>query len=189
MPSRELEDKKECVDDEEFVFTTEFAGIKDCTWLSKKDNREIKYCNTNGFDDLTSKKVKFACRKTCANYLYGEKFASCDEFKDAIDDNGDDELVPSTKKGKQCLDSPDYKFETEKGTRDCTWLSKKASRQTKYCEGTGSDGSSVKKVKFGCKTSCRRFLAPNYLKLLNECLETSTRGARTAVSDDDNEYE
>ena len=184
-----MEDTKECVDDEEFVFSTEFAGIKDCAWLSKKEIREIKYCDTNGFDDLTSKKVKFACRKTCANYLNGDKFASCDEFKDATDANdGDDEdeVVSPTKEGKQCLDSPDYEFETEKGTRDCAWLSKKASRQTKYCEGTGSDGSSTKKVKFGCKTSCRRFLAANYLKLLNGCLETSTSGSRTAVSDDNN---
>ena len=176
---------KECVDDKEFVFSTEFAGIKDCAWLSKKESREIKYCDTNGFNDLTSKKVKYACRKTCANYLHGEKFASCDEFKDATDDNDSNgEVIFSTKEGKQCLDSPDYDFETEKGTRDCAWLSKKASRQTKYCEGTGSDGASLKKVKFGCKTSCRRFLTPNYLKLLNGCRKRSSSGARTAVSDD-----
>ena len=150
----------------DFVFTTEFVGEKDCAWLSEKESREMKYCETRGWDNLAEKKVKFACRKTCANFLDGEMFKSCEEFKDATDD----EEVPFMQVGKQCWDSPNFEFETEHvGTRNCAWVAEKETRQMKYCEGRGWDGAATTKVKFGCKESCRRFLRPGYLALLDDC--------------------
>lgn len=161
--------EKECFDDVGFVFNTEFAGEKDCVWLSEKDNRKMKYCETRGWgNNVSPKKVKYACKKACANFLDEEKFRNCKEFQDVMLDD-DDEMMYSGR-GKQCWDSFDFEFETEfVGTRDCSWLSEKTSRQMKYCEGKGWDGGATKKVKFGCKESCRRYLSPRYLELLGDC--------------------
>ena len=141
----------------------------------------MKYCETRGWDDLAAKKVKFACRRTCANFLDGEIFDSCDEFKDARDD--DEGLTITPRGGKQCWDSSSFEFETEyAGARDCAWVAEKESRQMKYCEGRGWDGGAIRKVKFGCKESCRKFLTPGYLGLLDDCRELTDVSDNQCIS-------
>ena len=129
-------DNPDCDDDPDFEFSTESGDDQDCEWLSEKVDRQEKYCETLGWDYDADKKVKYACKDSCEDYL--------------------DEICK--KPEDRCVDEDDYEFETEfVETKGCGWLSTKVERQEKYCELNGWDGSAKKKVKFGCKESCSKY--------------------------------
>lgn len=137
----DYEDKK-CYDDEEFTFKTENTGYRDCDWLSEKTFRQHKYCEGKGWDGDADKKVKFACRRSCANFLDGDKFDKCDKYTD--DDFYEDD--DSYSAGDKCKDHKDFRFATkDDGKRDCDWLSRKRSRQRQYCNTKG---------RFACQGRC-----------------------------------
>lgn len=144
------ESEKKCTDDEDYEFETEFTGMEDCSWLSEKAKRQYKYCETRGWDDEASRKVKYACRKSCANFLEGDQFDKCDKYED-------DDYVEDRRYGSDddCKNEKNFEFETEyAGTVKCSWLDEKEDRKEKYCEGRGWDDSAEKKVKYGCKAAC-----------------------------------
>merc|ERR1712038_2017137 len=144
---------KKCKDDDDYTFETELRGEKDCKWLSKKDFRKYKYCESRGWDGNAEKKVKYACRKTCANFLEGSQFDKCDKYEDYdyIDYIRPDDDDAAT----NCDDDKYFRFKTEfVGTKNCDWLSEKEDRKEKYCDIRGWDGNAKKKVKYACKASC-----------------------------------
>merc|ERR1712038_437952 len=160
MPSEYIE-KKKCKDFKSFRFETEFKGVKGCNWLSEKVKRQYKYCETRGWDGDADKKVKYGCRKSCANFLEGDQFDKCDRFEDddyveqvraPYDDKDDDDVLDN------CKDEMYFKFKTEhSGRRKCKWLSKKEDRKEKYCETRGWNDVGDRKVKFACRYSCGCF--------------------------------
>lgn len=151
---------KKCKDKNSFKFETEFKGVKDCHWLSQKAKRQYKYCETRGWDGEASKKVKYSCRKSCANFLEGDQFDKCDKFEDddyveevrPPYDEDDDDVIDD------CKDEKNFKFKTEHaGMKKCKWLAKKEDRKEKYCETQGWNNAGDRKVKFACKYSCGCF--------------------------------
>merc|ERR1712154_135092 len=124
------------------------GGLQDCSWISEKAKRKYKYCETRGWDDKAELKVKYACRRSCANFLEGDQFDKCAKYDD--DDyveygrsaNNDDDGT-----GTDCKNEKNFKFKSEfVGKVKCSWLEKKEDRIEKYCEGRGWDGSAEKKV-------------------------------------------
>merc|ERR1712038_1282537 len=145
---------------------TEHSGNKDSEWLSEKKFRRGKYCEGKGWDGEADTKVKYACRRSCANYLDGENFDRCEKFQDDDDryDDDDDENVSSDSYSggsvKKCKDRNDFRFETEHvGKRDCEWLSEKTKRQRKYCNTKGWKDDSSRKVKYYCQESCEKYVS------------------------------
>lgn len=167
--------KWKCKDDSDYEFDTEFTGMQDCTWLSEKEDRQDKYCETKGWENTNIKKVKYGCRETCALYLEAfeecEKFLDDDYYDDVVDDDGYD--------NPDCNDDADYEFSTESGDdQDCDWLAEKTDRQEKYCETFGWDYDANKKVKYACQDACEDFLDEICKKPEDRC-----------VDDDDYEFE
>jgi len=160
-----------CYDDDEFKFKTEHNGKKDCDWLANKKFRQRKYCEGRGWDREADKKVKYACRRSCANYLDGDKFDRCDKYQDDDDgydddnhddDDYDDKVSSDSYSGgnRKCKDHNNFKFETEHvGKKDCDWLGGKKRRQRKYCNIKGWNDDSSRKVKHYCQDSCEKYLS------------------------------
>merc|ERR1712038_800840 len=166
----DYKDDVKCYDDDEFKFKTEHNGKKDCDWLANKKFRQRKYCEGRGWDGEADKKVKYGCRRSCANYLDGDKFDRCDKYQDDDDDydydddnhEDDDKVSSDSYSGgsRRCRDHNSFKFETEHvGKKDCDWLGKKKRRQRKYCNTKGWNDDSSRKVKRFCQDSCEKYLS------------------------------
>jgi len=154
MPSEyDKPKKKMCRDNKFFKFESELKGVKDCKWLSAKPKRKYKYCETQGWDGKASSKVKFACKRSCANFLDGSQFDKCNKFED--DDYIADLRPYDDDDDVDCRDERQFKFKTEfVGKKKCSWLAKKEDRKEKYCESRGWDDVGDRKVKYACQASC-----------------------------------
>ena len=125
---------KRCVDYSDFRFKTENSGMKGCAWLRRVRERQDKYCEMKGWDGNSRWKVKFQCRRSCAKYLDGDQFDSCDKYLD------------------NCKDSDSFKFEVDELfgiKKGCGYLrgntGVKEKRRDEYCRGN---------VKKACEKSC-----------------------------------
>merc|ERR1712038_743248 len=57
-----------CRDRSNYTFMTDNAGRQDCDWLSQRENRQDKWCNTRGSDGRSDRKVKYNCQESCSRY-------------------------------------------------------------------------------------------------------------------------
>jgi len=145
-----------CNDRGWFEFRTDNSGRQDCDWLSAKDNRQDKYCNTKGSDGNEDYKVKFYCQDACSDFL---------------DDCGGGD--GSDRPNVNCNDRNSFTFRANGGNRDCDWLDVRQSRRDEYCNSKGENGRSEHKVKFHCQDTCRNFLSDCKNSGDNRCVDRS----------------
>lgn len=122
-----------CKDDEDFKFFATSGVKRNCSWLSEREFRAEKWCDSRGFYNRLEYKVKYYCQDTCSG---------------GLDDCN-----------KSCKDTFGFKFMTDNaGDQNCNWLAVKDSRQEKWCDSWGAENKSTdKKVKFSCGEACKDY--------------------------------